>query len=232
MTMTRRRGDLTAAFVLVRVLQFRSSQSSNRLSFSRASSVPRLCYDTHLYSDTPIAHWRPRFCSLSSLSSLSTRRSTRRSMARPMARPTRRSMARSMLLGRSSPMRSSSRPKSSSRRHRLTRGFRQQIRRGTALSNTTRPTNVSQRMERTMRPVRGCPRHTAASAPSNGWRSGTRPATPASGGASTDQLLVSCAVYNQTIKQFLKKNQPVVVVVVVAVAGAGAVVVVEALVVL
>lgn len=210
--MTRRRGDLTAAFVLVRVLQFRSSQSSNRLSFSRASSVPRLCYDTHLYSDTPIAHWRPRFCSLSSLSSLSTRRS----------------MARSMLLGRSSPMRSSSRPKSSSRRHRLTRGFRQQIRRGTALSNTTRPTNVSQRMERTMRPVRGCPRHTAASAPSNGWRSGTRPATPASGGASTDGLLVSCAVYNQTIKQFLKKNQPVVVVVAVA----GAVVVVEALVVL
>ncbi len=230
MTMTRRRGDLTAAFVLVRVLQFRSSQSSNRLSLSRASSVLRLCYDTHLYSDTPIAHWRPRFCSLSSLSSLSTRRS----MARPMARPTRRSMARSMLLGRSSPMRSSSRPKSSSRRHRLTRGFRQQIRRGTALSNTTRPTNVSQRMERTMRPVRGCPRHTAASAPSNGWRSGTRPATPASGGASTDQLLVSCAVYNQTIKQLLKKNQPVVVVVVVvvvAVAGAGAVVVVEALVV-
>ena len=225
MTMTRRRGDLTAAFVLVRVLQFRSSQSSNRLSLSRASSVLRLCYDTHLYSDTPIAHWRPRFCSLSSLSSLSTRRSTRRSMARP----TRRSMARSMLLGRSSPMRSSSRPKSSSRRHRLTRGFRQQIRRGTALSNTTRPTNVSQRMERRMRPVRGCPRHTAASAPSNGWRSGTRPATPASGGASTDQLLVSCAVYNQTIKQFLKKNQPVVVVVV---AGAGAVVVVEALVVL
>ena len=225
MTMTRRRGDLTAAFVLVRVLQFRSSQSSNRLSLSRASSVLRLCYDTHLYSDTPIAHWRPRFCSLSSLSSLSTRRS----MARPMARPTRRSMARSMLLGRSSPMRSSSRPKSSSRRHRLTRGFRQQIRRGTALSNTTRPTNVSQRMERTMRPVRGCPRHTAASAPSNGWRSGTRPATPASGGASTDQLLVSCAVYNQTIKQFLKKNQPVVVVVV---AVAGAVVVVEALVVL
>ncbi len=221
MTMTRRRGDLTAAFVLVRVLQFRSSQSSNRLSLSRASSVLRLCYDTHLYSDTPIAHWRPRFCSLSSLSSLSTRRSTRRSMAR------------SMLLGRSSPMRSSSRPKSSSRRHRLTRGFRQQIRRGTALSNTTRPTNVSQRMERTMRPVRGCPRHTAASAPSNGWRSGTRPATPASGGASTDQLLVSCAVYNQTIKQFLKKNQPVVVVaVVVVVAGAGAVVVVEALVVL
>ena len=228
MTMTRRRGDLTAAFVLVRVLQFRSSQSSNRLSLSRASSVLRLCYDTHLYSDTPIAHWRPRFCSLSSLS---TRRSTRRSMARPMARPTRRSMARSMLLGRSSPMRSSSRPKSSSRRHRLTRGFRQQIRRGTALSNTTRPTNVSQRMERTMRPVRGCPRHTAASAPSNGWRSGTRPATPASGGASTDQLLVSCAVYNQTIKQLLKKNQPVVVVVVV-VAVAGAVVVVEALVVL
>mmetsp|Transcript_996 Transcript_996/g.3001 ORF Transcript_996/g.3001 Transcript_996/m.3001 type:complete len:222 (+) Transcript_996:1661-2326(+) len=221
MTMTRRRGDLTAAFVLVRVLQFRSSQSSNRLSLSRASSVLRLCYDTHLYSDTPIAHWRPRFCSLSSLSSLSIRRSTRRSMAR------------SMLLGRSSPMRSSSRPKSSSRRHRLTRGFRQQIRRGTALSNTTRPTNVSQRMERTMRPVRGCPRHTAASAPSNGWRSGTRPATPASGGASTDQLLVSCAVYNQTIKQFLKKNQPVVVVaVVVVVAGAGAVVVVEALVVL
>ena len=227
--MTRRRGDLTAAFVLVRVLQFRSSQSSNRLSLSRASSVLRLCYDTHLYSDTPIAHWRPRFCSLSSLS---TRRSTRRSMARPMARPTRRSMARSMLLGRSSPMRSSSRPKSSSRRHRLTRGFRQQIRRGTALSNTTRPTNVSQRMERTMRPVRGCPRHTAASAPSNGWRSGTRPATPASGGASTDQLLVSCAVCNQTIKQFLKKNQPVVVVVVVVVAVAGAVVVVEALVVL
>ena len=45
------------------------------------------------------------------------------------------------------------------------------------------------------------------------------------------QLLVSCAVYNQTIKQFLKKNQPVVVVVVVA-AGAVVVVVVEALVVL